>query len=107
MKALQHAYPMWEPPEDDPTAPPEDFHQVWHGKMRIVRSRKRRRALQRRGVPMLHLGRGPKGPGPWAWFIEPPLELVTVDAETAKQMQDEFREKHPDVIASWNRHRSQ
>lgn len=92
MRALQHAYPQWEPPEDDPTAMPEDFREVWCGKMRIVH-RQRARKLRRRGVPLMHLGygdgttaqqeRSPKGNlvpfGPWAWFVEPkPLSSTAI-----------------------------
>lgn len=77
MKALQHNSPQWvydhERNEDVLT---------WSGHMRVVRSRKRMRRLKRRGVPMVHTGRGdgtlgqqpthPDGSrkafGPWAWF---------------------------------------
>lgn len=82
--ALQHTYPEWDGPPRDP----DDGYPVWPGVMRIVRSRRRMRALRRRGVPMMHLGYGdgtpaqqPVGPGiygpgtrtaqgPWAWYVK-------------------------------------
>jgi hypothetical protein len=66
--ALLHSYPQWEPPEDDPSAPLEDYREVWRGKMRIVRSRRRARMLMRRGVPMLDLRE--QGKRLWLWFVE-------------------------------------
>ncbi len=72
MNALQHLYPQWETLEDDPIGQPRE---VWRGAMRIVRSRKRKRLLERRGVPLMHLGQGSRGTGPWAWFIECPDEF--------------------------------
>jgi hypothetical protein len=62
--ALQHAYPQWEPPEDDPIAPIEDYRQVWRGKMRIVH-KQRARKLRRRRVPLMNIGHCC-----WAWFTE-------------------------------------
>lgn len=62
--ALQHTYPMWEPREDDPTAPVEEWVEVQRGRMRIVRNRKRVRLLKRRGVPMWLIC------GTWCWFVE-------------------------------------
>jgi hypothetical protein len=67
---LQHVYPQWEPPEDDPSAPQEEWRQVWHGRMRIIH-RQRYRTLIRRGIPksaMWMLGK----PGRYAWFVELP-----------------------------------
>lgn len=65
-KPLPHTYPQWEPPMDDPTAPIEEYVETWCGRMRIVRNRRRKRLLQRRGVPMMKL---PSGEG-WAWFVD-------------------------------------
>jgi hypothetical protein len=70
--ALQHVYPQWEPPEDDPSG---EIREVWRGIMRIVRSRRRMLKLRKRGVAILHLGVGPDRPGasgPWAWFVSYP-----------------------------------
>lgn len=80
---LQHSYPRWVVDREE--FGDTDPREVWAGKMRIVRSRKRMRKLKRRGVPMMHLGYGsgfdlpgkyafdretgrrlPRGP--WAWF---------------------------------------
>lgn len=63
-----HAYPQWEPPEDDPTAAPEDYREVWRGAMRLV-GRQRARTLRRRGVPLMSVHRR-GGVRAWAWFIE-------------------------------------
>jgi hypothetical protein len=72
--ALVHTYPQWEPPEDEPSAPVEDYREVWTGQMRIVRNRRRIRKLQRRGVPMMDLrarnADGYRGPRVMAWFVE-------------------------------------
>lgn len=72
--ALVHSYPKWEPPEDDLSAPVDEWRQVWAGKMRIVRNRHRIRKLQRRGVPMMDLrarnADGYRGPRVMAWFVE-------------------------------------
>lgn len=72
--ALIHAYPQWEPPEDEPSAPQEEWRQVWTGRMRIVRNRRRIRKLKRRGVPMMDLrachADGYHGPLEMAWFVE-------------------------------------
>lgn len=62
--ALQHTYPMWEPPENEPWAPEEDWREVQRGRMRIVRNRKRAAKLRRRGVPLWRHGRC------WLWFTE-------------------------------------
>lgn len=68
---LNHTYPQMMPPEDEPTAPIDDYREVWAGSMRLVRSRKRRRVLQRRGVPMMDTGeRTTGGKKVWAWFVE-------------------------------------
>lgn len=61
---LQHTYPQWEPPEDDPSAPAEEWRETQRGRMRIVRNRKRVRLLKRRGVPMWLIC------GVWCWFVE-------------------------------------
>lgn len=66
--ALQHAYPQWEPPEDEPWAPEEDWREVWRGEPRIVRSPKRARRLRRRGVPMWDVREN--GKRMWLWFVE-------------------------------------
>ena len=73
-RALSHAYPRWEPPEDDPYGDPCE---VWVGRMRIV-SPRRARTLRRRGVPLLPLHvvdehgrpRTPDGRARYAWFEE-------------------------------------
>ena len=70
--ALQHTYPQWEPPEDEPIAPIEDYRETWIGDMRIVRSRKRARLLKRRGVPMWDIREN--GRRLWAWFAEPRMQ---------------------------------
>lgn len=67
---LLHTYPQFEPPEDDPSAPVEDYREVWRGSMRIVRNRKRARLLKRRGVPMWDIREN--GRRMWAWFVEVP-----------------------------------
>lgn len=64
-KALEHTYPQWEPPEDDPSAPQEDWREVQRGRMRIVRNRKRAAQLRRRGVPLWHPDKRT-----WLWFTE-------------------------------------
>lgn len=66
--ALVHSYPQWEPPENNPTAPIEDYVETWRGKMRIVRSRKRALVLRRRGVPLWDLRE--RGKRIWLWFVE-------------------------------------
>lgn len=72
--ALPHVFPQWEPPEDDPGAPSEDWGQMWYGKMRIVH-RQRARKLRRRGVPLMNL----RHRNAWAWFVEPePLSAATI-----------------------------
>lgn len=63
-QALMHTYPQWEPPEDDPSAPVEEYRQVQHGRMRIVRNRKRARVLAKRGVPLW------RSENAWLWFVE-------------------------------------
>lgn len=67
---LQHNYPQWEPPQDEPWASQEYWLHVWPGRMRIVRNRKRARLLKRRGVPMW----GPPDTGKrmWCWFVHCP-----------------------------------
>jgi hypothetical protein len=81
----------------------EDFRQTWYGRVRIVH-RQRARKLRRRGVPLMSLPHRHA----WAWFVDEEVrELKPADLETAKRIQDEFRSKHPDVIAAWNRRRSQ
>jgi hypothetical protein len=71
---LTHAYPQWQPPEDDPSAPIEELREVWRGQMRIVRNRRRLRKLKRRGVPLMDLRArlvdGYRGPRSMAWFVE-------------------------------------
>lgn len=62
--ALQHTWPQWEPPEDDPSAPEEKWRETQHGRMRIVRNRKRACLLRKRGVPLWRHGRD------WLWFVE-------------------------------------
>lgn len=62
--ALQHTYPQWEPPEDDPSAPEDEWRETQYGRMRIVRNRRRVRLLKRRGVPMWLIC------GTWCWFVE-------------------------------------
>lgn len=70
---LQHVYPQWEPPEDDPL---DELREVWRGKMRIVHA-KRARKLRRRGVPLMDLrpmteaGYNAAGRAKYAWFVEP------------------------------------
>ena len=61
---LQHTYPQWEPPEDDPCAPEEEWRETQRGRMRIVRNHKRVRLLKRRGVPMWLIC------GVWCWFVD-------------------------------------
>lgn len=102
--ALMHTYPQWEPPEDDANAPSEEWGEVWYGKMRIVH-KQRARKLRRRGVPLMSLPHWRA----WAWFVDEGSvrAFTSVDLETAKRMQDEFRERHPNVIAAWNRRRAQ
>lgn len=66
--ALTHVYPQWTPPVDDPTAPIEEYVEVFIGRMRIVRNRRRMRLLKRRGVPMWD---SLETPGrAWLWFTE-------------------------------------
>ena len=71
---LVHAYPQWEPPENEPSAPQEEWSQIWTGQMRVVRNRRRIRKLQRRGVPMMDLrarnADGYRGTLCMAWFVE-------------------------------------
>lgn len=68
---LVHNYPTWETPEDDPGG---EAREVWYGKARIVRNRRRRRKLQRRGVPLMdcraYTRAGYTGPRCWMWFTE-------------------------------------
>lgn len=72
--ALVHVYPQWEPPEDDPTAPPEEWRETWRGSGRIVRNARRARLLRKRGVPLWDLrengGHGGGSPRAWYWFTE-------------------------------------
>lgn len=77
---LQHVYPQWEPPEDDPNG---ELRHVWRGKLRVVHAQ-RARKLRRRGVPLMDLrprmhkgcgtGRGAaagyEGRAEYAWFVE-------------------------------------
>lgn len=76
--ALQHTYPQWEPPEDDPCAPEEEFRQVQHGAMRIVKNRRRARLLKRRGVPVWPISLYVGGPTYWLWFVDHPRLLADV-----------------------------
>lgn len=70
--ALQHAYQQWEPPEDEPSAPIDDYREAWTGQMHIVRNPKRARLLRHRGVPLMDTGERTKtGKVVWAWFVEP------------------------------------
>lgn len=67
---LQHVYPQWEAPEDEPTAAPEAYRQVWRGRMRIV-GRQRARKLRRRGVPVMRsVEITSRGRHRHAWFVE-------------------------------------
>jgi hypothetical protein len=70
--ALQHAYPQWGPPEDEPHADVEDYREVWRGKARIVRNPKRARLLRKRGVPLMDTGfrTARRGRFVWFWFVE-------------------------------------
>ena len=71
---LQHAYPQWLPPDDEPWGEPRE---VWVGNMRIVHARRARR-LRRRGVPLMDLrpktskGYNAAGRASYAWFVEVP-----------------------------------
>ena len=66
-KPLQHSYPQWETPEDDPAGEPRE---VWHGRMRIV-GRQRARKLRRRGVPIMRkIEVTTRGRHRHAWFVE-------------------------------------
>lgn len=58
--------PQWEPPEDDPNAPVEEWREVQYGVLRIVHNRKRVRLLKRRGVVMWQIA------GVWCWFVDHP-----------------------------------
>lgn len=62
---LQHVYPQWEEPEDDPGG---ELREVWRGQMRIVHSQ-RARKLRKRGVPMWTLHK-PGDRAKYAWFVE-------------------------------------
>lgn len=67
---LQHTEPQYAPPEDDPLAPPEEYRQVWSGKMRIVGCQ-RARKLRRRGVPIMRsVEITSRGRHRHAWFVE-------------------------------------
>lgn len=74
VQALQHVYPQWDTPEDDPRGEPVE---VWRGKMRIVHAQ-RARKLRRRGVPLMDLrprtSAGYVGKAKYAWFVEPKCE---------------------------------
>lgn len=67
-RPLQHVYPQYEPPEDDPLASEEEYREVWNGYMRIVHAR-RARVLRRRGVPLLKV-ESTHGHSRYAWFVE-------------------------------------
>lgn len=66
-KRLIHVYPQWESYDG------ED-REIWSGKMRIVRNRRRIRKLHKRGVPMMDLrslkSQGYVGARQSAWFVE-------------------------------------
>jgi hypothetical protein len=70
--------PSWETDEFG------DDREVWHGRMRIVRNRKRMRKLKRRGVMFMDLRAktgnkhpdGYEGPRAWAWFTPHPADLA-------------------------------
>lgn len=72
-RPLAHTYPAWEPPEDDPSAPPEEYREVWHGLMRIVRNPRRAKLLRRRGVPLWKQEATASTRRCWFWFTEVPL----------------------------------
>jgi hypothetical protein len=66
---LLHAYPTWEPPEDDPAAPPEESRGVWYGRMHIV-GRQRARKLRRRRTPLMSCQDvTSRGRHRHAWFV--------------------------------------
>lgn len=65
---LIHVYPQFEPPEDEPWVPVDEWREVWRGRMRIVRNARRARLLKRRGVPMWNVVE--KGRRLWMWFVE-------------------------------------
>lgn len=75
---LKDVYPVWETDEFG------DDREVWHGRMRIVRNRKRMRKLKRRGVMFMDLRAktgnkhpdGYEGPRAWAWFTPHPADLA-------------------------------
>lgn len=79
--ALADTVPQWEPPEDDPSAPSEEWREVQRGVMRIVRNRRRARLLKRRGV-ILWTSPGPRGQMAWLWFVDHPR----LNAERDKRM---------------------
>lgn len=64
---LQHAFPQWETPEDDPHG---ELREVWRGHMRIV-GRQRARKLRRRHVPIMRsVDVTRRGRHRHAWFVE-------------------------------------
>jgi hypothetical protein len=69
---LQHAYPQLMPPEHEPSAPLDDYREVWIGEMRLVRNPRRTRQLRRRGVPLMDTGERTqrKSHIVFAWFVE-------------------------------------
>jgi hypothetical protein len=85
---LEHTYPQWNPPEDDPCAPEEDWRETQYGVMRIVRSRKRARVLKRRGVPLWNES------GCWLWFVAHPR----LEAERRKRFESYNRGDIPDRV---------
>lgn len=86
-KPLLDTVPQYEPPEDDPNAPNEEWVEVQRGVIRIVRNRKRARKLKRRGVVMW-TSLGPHGQIAWLWFVDHPR----LNAERDKRVRDFDRE---------------
>jgi outer membrane biosynthesis protein TonB len=67
---LQGVYSQWLPPDNDPTAPVEDYRETWeNASMRIVH-RQRARKLRRRGEQVVEFGTDSKGRKLLVWFVE-------------------------------------
>jgi len=68
---LQGVHSQWMAPEDDPTAPVEDYRQTWeHAKLRLVH-RQRARTLRRRGEQVVDTDeRTRTGRKVSMWFVE-------------------------------------
>lgn len=67
---LVGVYSQWMPPDNDPTAPIEDYRETWIDCRTRIVHRQRARKLRRRGEQVVEFCTDSKGRKLLVWFVE-------------------------------------